>query len=235
MKENCNEKIYEEVFANLKSNGIEFEKIKDKIVFRIIGENKMQEYVAKGHGKILNKSMEYGMYVIYVAELTNKISLIITDNVLDEIECDIDEIENIAMKNTEKIYPPVLRNLENVIMEALSGNITNSNLLDREMTMLDENEQTQMHVLTNIDGRYGASVIKYQGLMDKVAKLYKGDYYIIPSSIHEVILLSKNKSVTAKELEFILNDVNKGFVKKNEILGNKVLFYSHENRSIIAV
>lgn len=232
MIENFDKSSKEEFFAKVKSNDLNWEKLREKIVYRIIGENKMEEYVLNARSRVLNKPIDYKMYVVYTVEVADNMSMVITENVAREMKCDIEDIDNLAMINTEKMYPPVLKNLESAIVETMTGSLCNRNLLDVEGITLGLHEQNQMHVLTNSRGKYGASVIKYRGLLDKIGNIFADDYYMIPSSVHEFILLPRGMDIGIRELEFILNDVNEGFVKKNEILGSRVLMYSREKGRI---
>ena len=235
MIENYNKIKDEEICKKIKTKGITLEQIKDKIVFRVIGENKMQEYLKRANGRVVYKSIDYGMYIIYAAEIADKISMVFTENIIAKINSSIEEIEKLAMENTERIYPPILKNLESAIVETLTRNLYNRNLLDVEGLTLGLHERSQMHVLTNIYAKYGASVIKYKGVLERIGKIFGEDYYMIPSSIHEFILMPKSMEVAGKELEWILKDVNEGFVKKEEILGDRVLYYSIKRGRITVI
>ena len=45
--------------------------------------------------------------------------------------------------------------------------------------------------LTNTEKLYGASAILYPNILSYFAKRLKADLYLLPSSIHEVLLLEK--------------------------------------------
>ena len=49
------------------------------------------------------------------------------------------------------------------------------------------------YVVTNAMGINGAAVILYQNVLEKIADRLKGDYYILPSSIHEVLAIQCSK------------------------------------------
>ena len=53
------------------------------------------------------------------------------------------------------------------------------------------------------------------------------DFYVIPSSVHEVILVPKKKS-SASKLNDILNDVNKNNLDPVEMLSDHIYEYSVE-------
>ena len=57
-----------------------------------------------------------------------------------------------------------------------------------------------MYVLTNSEGAYGASALFYPGVKEKVSEVIGGDYYVLPSSIHEVLILKDTPDLDSKEL-----------------------------------
>ena len=90
-----------------------------------------------------------------------------------------------------------------------------------------------MYVLTNVKAKFGASVIFYDGVLEKVSDFFKGDFYMIPSSVHEFILLPASSKVGVTRLNTILNDVNKDFVDEDDILGENVLYYNSREGKIM--
>lgn len=50
-------------------------------------------------------------------------------------------------------------------------------------------ESWSMHILTNERGCYGAGMILNPDIQKLVSDQMKGDYYVLPSSIHEVLIV----------------------------------------------
>ena len=66
--------------------------------------------------------------------------------------------------------------------------------------------------------------------MKKVGELLGADYYVLPSSIHEVLVLPDNGEMDVKELESMVRDVNAAEVAPHELLSDKVQFYDRASR-----
>ena len=64
------------------------------------------------------------------------------------------------------------------------------------------------NVITVPDKTHGASVIAYQDFMDKAAERAGGDFYIIPSSIHELLIIPDDHTKDFKVLEDMVREVN---------------------------
>lgn len=65
-----------------------------------------------------------------------------------------------------------------------------------------------MFVATVPDKIHGAGVIAYPNFMEDTAQKMGGDFFVLPSNIHEVLLVKDNGQMIAKELENMVKEVN---------------------------
>ena len=72
----------------------------------------------------------------------------------------------------------------------------------------------------------------YPNVLKDFANEQDVDLFIIPSSVHEVILVPKEGG-SAKRLNEILNDVNQNSVDPIEILSNRIYSYSRELDEVV--
>ena len=100
-----------------------------------------------------------------------------------------------------------------------------------EMPELPE-EMTEQHVLTNEGCRYGAAGMLRQDLMEGFAEQAGGSFYILPSSIHDLILLPDDDSVSAECLREMVKEVNKSVVAREEWLSEDVYYYDCEEKKV---
>lgn len=68
--------------------------------------------------------------------------------------------------------------------------------------------------------------------MEKVAERLNCDFYAIPSSVHEIILIKWNDAPSKEEMNEMLNEVNRSQVPEDEILGDKVFYYSRKEKRL---
>lgn len=83
-----------------------------------------------------------------------------------------------------------------------------------------------MHVATTENSCFGAGIIAIPDFLEDAAEKMHGDFYILPSSIHEIILIPADCGVDASELRDMVYDVNKVEVSEEEKLSDNVYFYS---------
>ena len=89
-----------------------------------------------------------------------------------------------------------------------------------------------MFVLTNEYWTNGAACIFYTGLLEQISQTLDTDLYIIPSSIHEVILLPLNEKIDMEELDRMIQQVNQEDLKPGEVLSHHVYMYRRTDKKL---
>ncbi|MCD8240845.1 MAG: DUF5688 family protein [Lachnospiraceae bacterium] len=86
--------------------------------------------------------------------------------------------------------------------------------------------KSHLYVLSNSRKEYGAACILDPGVQSMCGERLGGDYYVLPSSIHEVILLPASDTPENADLEEIVHTVNRRCVRAEEYLSGSVYYYS---------
>ncbi len=87
-------------------------------------------------------------------------------------------------------------------------------------------------IMTKKDGLYGAAGILDERSLAGHAAERGTDLYIIPSSIHEVLLLPATDAVDEKALNKMIRDMNQMFVTPEERLADYAYLYERTTRMI---
>lgn len=94
-----------------------------------------------------------------------------------------------------------------------------------------EEEEESLYVLSNKLRSFGAASMLYEGILEKVGQKLGENYYILPSSIHEVIVVPESKSPVKQDLEEMVREINEKQVEEEEVLSDRVYYFSRkENR-----
>ena len=94
-----------------------------------------------------------------------------------------------------------------------------------------EEEEESLYVLSNKLRSFGAASMLYDGILEKVGQKLGENYYILPSSIHEVIVVPESKSPMKQDLEEMVREINETQVEEEEVLSDRVYYFSRkENR-----
>ena len=92
-----------------------------------------------------------------------------------------------------------------------------------------------MLVVSNEIRTAGASAIFYPDVLDQVAEKAGGNFFILPSSTEEVLVLPDNGRMNYRELDAMVCEVNDAQVAECEQLGNHVYHYDAEDTSNVPI
>ena len=98
-----------------------------------------------------------------------------------------------------------------------------------------ENEQPTMYVLSNSRQMFGAAVMAFPGILEAIGKRLGCNYYIIPSSIHELIILPDNISGQVSNLNEMISSINSEMLSKEEVLSNHAYLYDISSKAVLSV
>lgn len=131
-----------------------------------------------------------------------------------------EELYSLALENIQRMYPGIVKDMFEMIgcVEDIPS--------PEEIPVED-----RMWVVTNNKGINGATSIIYENILKGIAGKIGGDFYIIPSSIHEVLCISA-KNRDAEPLKTLVGEVNGGLVENHERLSYNVYLYEVETDSI---
>lgn len=89
-----------------------------------------------------------------------------------------------------------------------------------------------MYILTNKQRQLGAGVIFYPGIMEQARQILGDHFFILPSSIHECILVPENGAFEREELLAMVTEINREHVEPKEVLADQVYYYLERDRKI---
>lgn len=92
-----------------------------------------------------------------------------------------------------------------------------------------------MRVLTNSKRVHGAACILYPGVLDEVAQETGGSFFILPSSVHEVIILPDAGNGDGERLKEIIRMVNTTQVAPEEVLSDTLYRYDTAEKMVVMV
>lgn len=125
----------------------------------------------------------------------------------------------------------VFTDIEELVAEKTFG-LKSTNLLDKQNDVIDNEVGFSFYYLTSEEKRYGASMILQEDVMGKVSKLMGGDFYILPSSIHETLIVPTTTQMTLEDMSIMVQYVNKEAVEPEDKLSDKVQFYDSKEMVI---
>ena len=189
------------LLSRLKSD---FEDIKDKLFIRICGVGINEEDLSiLANTKINNLAIAYNVLIDKLTDNLPIKSIKITNELLDKYGVSKEELHKAAIQNSEKIFPT---------------------------KYYKTNDLIPFNILTNEIGCLGAAALFYPNQMEKIAASLGGNYFVLPSSIHEVLVLPDYGNLNYIELEQMVKEINKTTVDRKDQLSNDVYYYDSKER-----
>lgn len=125
-----------------------------------------------------------------------------------------------ALENAPKTHPATFRPLDEVLSEMTGG-----------LPVPPPCEgQPKLHVASTEVINRGAGVIAYPNFLQETWEILGGNFYILPSSIHELLFLKDTSDITKQELTDIVRSVNATEVSPQEQLSDNVYHYDGKER-----
>lgn len=196
---------------------LNYQFIKDRIVYKIIHYDK---------NKILLESIPFIkfldlaiiFYYLVPSEKFGSATILIYNSHLEIWEKEIYDLFQVAKENTQILLQHRLNHIEDILKEEL----------EEEFWSEIEEGDIPMYVLTNHTKLYGAACMLYPGILKEFCDAVNRDIYILPSSVHEIIIIPKSNQTRVSELKAMVKDTNENHVEKEEILSYSVYEYLKE-------
>ena len=197
-----------------------FDKVKDKIIFRLISRGRNRHVLECCPCRdFLDLSITYRV-------LTGKSeggisSMMITKFMMEEWGIDEDILYRLAISNSVRHFPPKVESFGDVVTRLMDSTDAEEDFQWPE----GMSDGPGFYVCTNDCGINGAGVICYPGLLEEFGEMIGEDFYILPSSIHEVLFLPAHMGMLPQEVISVVGSANKSVVSREEILSDSVYYF----------
>lgn len=208
------EKRGEKQMALEQTELMDYEEMKEKLSMEAVPVDRNQEMLSK----VPHEKME-DIAIVYRFVITNdsdvKESVLVTNGLLNQMGVTPEQLKNDALENAPASRPAMIAGLS----EVLSG------MTGEAAAEFRGGEPEILFVATTQDQTHGSGVIAYPGFLDQAAQELQSDFYVLPSSIHEVLLLKDSGNLKADDLQQVVQDINRAEVLEQDQLSDHVYHY----------
>ena len=201
---------------------LNFDMVKNRIVFKLINTEKNQELL-----KDVPHIPFYDLSIVFQFLITEEnfgnATILIHNAHLQIWGISVETLYQKAQQNASVLNPYEIKNMQEVLCEYIP---------DKEEDIGQAiNNTVPVYVLSNKNRLFGASCILYPELIRDFAQAVGSDLYIIPSSVHEVLLLPTHGTEESEDIKRMVQEVNDTQVETEDVLSYSVYFFDKEKNS----
>ena len=186
--------------------------------------------------KLLQNSvyMDFGefalvLYVMVSNDEEGLYKLKVTTDMCQRFGWNEKDILNYALENTMHLFPYNVSTLHELLQKAV-----NSIGIFPDMNIPKVPGAPEITVLTNNVCVNGATAIFYPGVLKEIAEKRGTSLFLLPSSIHEFIIMEDDGICNPEELKYMVQEVNGSAVPPEEVLSDDIYYYGL-NSGILSV
>ena len=198
----------------------DFELMQSKIVYKLILANK-NELLLQSMPFVAYLDFAIVFYILFEIDESGTATIPITHELMQIWGVTLNEIQQYAFQNAPKLLPSVFKPMKVIVDELLGETIRHCDY-----------SENLMFVLTNSLKSFGAACILYDGMLQEISEQLGENFFVLPSSIHEMIIIPESNSPSRVLLNEMLTDVNQTHVADEEILAERVYYYNRDKHEL---
>ena len=213
----------------------DFDQVRDHIAARVVGmEDNADLLDQRPHAEMDDLAVTY--CVMLGEDANGSMSVPVTNQLMETWGVTQEELHELAKANQDELTPSTFKSMNEVMTEMMIPQMMNDMGLDREAAqeMVESMmpPEDKMFVLSNEQKLNGAAALLDDKMMDQIAEKVGGDFYILPSSVHEVLIVPADAGMDLKDLEAMVQEVNETQVAPQDRLSDHVYQYDNETHEV---
>ncbi len=193
------------------------EKNMERIYCRVAGRKRMGKRI-----EAMPTEHHLDMIVYYYLRLDisreEYLSVAVTNSNLESWGMTKRALKKLAWANTMRDQPAIFQPLDEI-------------LINEETQPL--NSDKKLFLLSNAVKNLGAVCIFYPDFLKRVGEKINSDFYLLPSSIHECLILKKEADLKVSSLREMVRTINRTELQEQDILTDSVYLYSREEEKLM--
>ena len=194
---------------------LDYNQVKEQLTMQVIPVEMNREKLSQ----IPHRTIE-DIAVVYRIDVSDSryhnASTLVTNQMLDQFGITPEQLHRDAVASQMEHCPPTLKNMSEMMAEMSGG-------------MMDVPE-SPMWVATVEGGLHGAAATQIPEFMNQAAEKLGGNFFVLPSSIHECLFIKDNGDFQRAELENMVRSVNATEVSEADFLSDSVYYYDSDAR-----
>lgn len=226
-----------DIMGEFKTDFLEsFDNCWDRITCRLVNGSRNAEAL-DGLANLKFGDLAITFQVVAIIDNKGLGTINISDRMLEEWGKDTHDLLHAAMHNQMFDHPGQIKPIETVLLDMLAkGDNPNEipeDFIENLEARVDSDEVFGMYVMTNRYGMYGATAMLEQGLLSDFVDKAGTNVYILPSSVHECIVIPDTGGMDLDQLKSMVFEVNRTQVAPQEVLSDTVYLFDKDTHQLL--
>ena len=203
-----------------------YDGVKERIVFKLVNTLKNRKFLdSVPHRSFLDLSVVF--YVLLEATGDGTAAMTVSNSHAEQWKVTADILWADALKNVRRLLPAEFVTMNYALREMLKENGENADCEKGNGNLLlgNTSERDGMYILSNTLRSYGAACIAYPHILEMIGEILQRDYYVLPSSVHEVVIVPYSSGLDIRELDEMVREINVTQVAEEEVLSSHAYLY----------
>lgn len=163
--------------GEMREMDVDFEACQNRVIYRLISRSKNRRLLEQmPYIPFLDMAVTFHVIMGITGQCVKTFK--IDRNLQERWGVSVEQLLKLAKNNTERLLPLEITDMDTIIAKHMKMD---------ERYVRKEPGESNMIVITNSFGVYGAAVVLYEDMIQSIADELKCDLYVIPSSVHESV------------------------------------------------
>lgn len=203
----------------------DYSKMKNKLVMEVVSAETNAD-VLKTVPHVEMEDMAVVYRFVLNEDKEGRTTVLATNKLIESMGITPEQLHADAMVNAPVIKPAVIQGISEILSEMMG--MSKEDFMN--MGYPTEPGKEHMYIASVPDKIHGAGVIAYQDFMDEAAERLGGDFFILPSSLHEILLVPDDGAMSLEQLQETVREVNATQVSPEDKLTDNVYHYDSQNK-----
>ncbi len=208
----------------------EFDSIKSQIMCKLVNYERNTSYL-EGRPYLRFHDLAIIFYYLFKDDQLEHASIFLQNEHFEKWNITISQLYEAALENTMREFPPYIETMEEKIRHIIEHK--NKNCVEEDLDESYGEKIDFMYVLCNPADLNGAVGMLDFATLERFAKRINSSFYILPSSVHEVILVPAHTPEDKLRFLELVQEANEECVLPEDFLSNSVYYYDMDLSDIL--
>ena len=200
----------------------DYNQVKDHLFIRVSDAKENESFLKNApHKEVDGLAVSY--HIAFEGRQGLEASTPVTFQMKEMYGVTAEQLHADALESSQRLYPVKFASMAQIMSQMMGIEP------DMAADMMPPMEGPQLMVLTNEQGMHGAGAMFYPDQLETIAQQMGTDFFVLPSSVHEVLILPDDGSQDLESLQFMVREINRSEVAPEDRLSDFVYHYDAQD------